>query len=141
MIRQLTAIVALGVFVLLTGFARADDQDKFQGMWKPQKAVVDGMELPAETTAKMAIEFKGNKATAYDGDRSEKEEEFKLDGSKSPKTIDIKRADGKLVPGIYEFDGETLKICFSVGSDMRPTKFESPEGSKSMFLVLKKQAK
>jgi uncharacterized protein (TIGR03067 family) len=141
MIRRLTAIAAVGVLVLGTGSARADDQEKFQGVWKPAKGVRGGMEMPADELAKMSIEFKGNKAKPRHGDRAEEEAEFTLDASKNPRTLDIKNADGKTVLGIYEFDGDTLKVCFSKDGGERPAKFESPDGSMVMYIVLKKQAK
>jgi uncharacterized protein (TIGR03067 family) len=141
MIRKLTAIMALGALALVAGFARADDQEKFQGTWKPEKAVRGGMDMPADELAKMSIEFKGNKAKPRHGDRTEEEAEFTLDGSKNPKAIDVKNPDGKTALGIYEFDGDKLKICVSKDGDERPAKFESPAGSMIMYIVLKKQTK
>jgi len=141
MIRRLTAMVALGVLVLTASSAKADDQEKFQGVWKADKAVEGGMETSANEVSKMSIEFKGNKAIPRRGGRTEKDAEFKLDSSKSPKTIDIKEQGSTTVLGIYEFDGDRLKICFAKEGGERPTKFKSPEGSKISYFVLKKQTK
>jgi uncharacterized protein (TIGR03067 family) len=140
MTRRLAMLAAFGVLVLAAGSARADDQEKFQGTWKPEKAVRAGMEMPAEELAKMSIEFKGNKAHPKHGDQPEQEAEFKLDATKKPKTIDIDTPEGKKVQGIYEVDGDMLKICFAMEGE-RPTKFESAEGSKVMYLVLKRAKK
>jgi uncharacterized protein (TIGR03067 family) len=144
MLSRLASVVALGVFVALVGCARADDQEKFQGTWKPEKAVQGGMSMPAEELEKMSIEFKGNMAMPRHGEKQEKAAEFKLDASKKPKTIDISVPQGdksEHVKGIYEFDGDTLKICFSKDGGERPEKFESAEGSKSMLIVLKRVKK
>ena len=140
MMQRLATMAALSVLVLAVGSARADDQEKIQGIWKPEKAVKGGMAMPAEELEKMSIEFKGNKAMPRHGDRQEKEAEFTLDATKKPKAIEIKAPDGKTHQGIYEFDGDTLKICFVEEGD-RPTKFESAEGSRSMLIVLKRQKK
>ncbi len=139
MVRRLATLTAFGVLGLAAGSVRADDQEKFQGTWKPEKAVKGGNAMPAEEIEKMSIEFKGNKARPRHGDKEEKEAEFTLDGSKKPKHIDVMAPDGKTIQGIYEFDGDTLKICFSESG--RPDKFESAEGSNTMFIVLKKQKK
>jgi uncharacterized protein (TIGR03067 family) len=140
MIRQLTAILALGALVLATGFARADDQEKLQGVWKVEKGVEEGDDMSAEEASKMSLEFKENKVIPRRGNRTEKEAEFTLDTSKNPKTIDIKTPEGMTVLGIYEFDGDKLKFCFIKGGE-RPMKFESPAGSSIRYFVLKKQAK
>ena len=39
--------------------------------------------------------------------------------------------------GIYELDGNTLKIC--VGESKRPTEFASKPGSKTGIFVLRKE--
>jgi uncharacterized protein (TIGR03067 family) len=141
MIQRLATVAALGLLIAVAGPARADDQEKIQGHWKAEKAVRGGMEAPADEIEKMTIEFKGNKAMPRHGDRSPETAEFKLDSSKSPKTIDItvNKGDKTDKPkGIYEIDGDTLKICFSEPNEDRPTKFESPAGSKVMLIVLKR---
>ncbi len=141
MLWRLSAIATLGVLVLAINSARADDQEKFQGVWKAEKVVAGGMEMPAEEVSKLTIEFKGNKAMPRHDGQTEKEGEFTLDGSKNPKNIDIKTPEGKTALGIYEFDGDNLKICVIKDGGERPTKLESPAGSKNMYIVLKKQAK
>src|SRR5262245_38149427 len=138
--QRLATMAALGMLVLAVGSARADDQEKLQGTWKAEKAVRGGMETGADELSKMSIEFKGNKAIPKRDGNDEKEAEYKLDDSKKPKTIDVSTPDGKQIKGIYEIDGDSLKLCFVEEGD-RPTKFESTEGSKVMYLVLKRQKK
>jgi uncharacterized protein (TIGR03067 family) len=151
---RLATMAALGALVLAVGPARADDKDKdkdkpqteqndnakFQGTWKPEKMVRFGNAAPADEMEKMSIEFKGNKAIPQREGKSEKEAEFTIDSTKTPKHFEIKTPDGKTLQGIYEFDGDTLKICLVEEGD-RPTKFDSAEGSKNMLIVLKRQKK
>ena len=60
---------------------------------------------------------------------------FPLDAARKPRTIDFAQIYGfpqekpVLVPGIYELDGETLKICRATSGDKRPTDFTTNAGS------------
>jgi uncharacterized protein (TIGR03067 family) len=58
----------------------------------------------------------------------------KIDATKSPKTIDIEITAGEykgvVYHGIYELDGDTLRICFALPDrDERPTEFSAGKGS------------
>jgi uncharacterized protein (TIGR03067 family) len=54
-----------------------------------------------------------------------------LDPAATPKTIDSSPAadPSKPILGIYEFDGETLKICNAQPGKPRPADFEAKAGS------------
>jgi uncharacterized protein (TIGR03067 family) len=55
-----------------------------------------------------------------------------LRADKKPKELDLVLETGPVYKGIYEIDGNTLKICLSLSSDAdseRPGEFESKEGS------------
>ena len=62
----------------------------------------------------------------------------KLEESKTPKSIDLHGFAGKqnektkTYPGIYEIDGDKLRICYAETSSTRPTKFES-DGHNNLF--------
>jgi uncharacterized protein (TIGR03067 family) len=53
--------------------------------------------------------------------------EFTSDSSKSPKTIDYV-SKGKTQLGIYEFEGDVLKVCVSAPGSPRPAEFKSIPG-------------
>jgi uncharacterized protein (TIGR03067 family) len=65
---------------------------------------------------------------------------FKLDPSTSPKSIDLKAA-GRTRPGIYDLQGDTLRICVSEAADSRPTVFDSQPGSVNDVVLTLKRAK
>jgi uncharacterized protein (TIGR03067 family) len=55
---------------------------------------------------------------------------IKLDAAKKPKAIDAYPAGrDKPLLGIYEFDGDKLKLCFAAPGKERPAAFTSAEGS------------
>jgi uncharacterized protein (TIGR03067 family) len=70
---------------------------------------------------------------------------FKLDPAKSPKTIDVEMtegpAKGKSFKGIYKFEGDTQVICLAAPDKDRPTKFDSNEGTVTVWKRPKAPAK
>lgn len=63
---------------------------------------------------------------------------FKLDPTKTPKTIDVESGTTGALAGIYELDGDTLKVCLAktVGTD-RPTEFKGDK-DKHLMMTLKR---
>lgn len=63
---------------------------------------------------------------------------YTIDPTKSPKQIDlVETADGKKFncPGIYEIDGDTLKLAIANAPHGRPRAFD---GKHSVLLILKR---
>jgi uncharacterized protein (TIGR03067 family) len=56
---------------------------------------------------------------------------YKMDPTDYPKTIDLTpdrgRAKGKALKGIYELDGNPLKICYVSAATKEPEKAERPK--------------
>lgn len=108
--------------------AMADDLDKLQGTWaKPAPARGRG-DYKVWHFEKNTVRW--TTVTTEDGEAISSITfvcEVKLSQDASPKEITLVRTDRKdLDPqlGIYELDGDTLKICFGIGE--RPKKFERP---------------
>jgi len=68
---------------------------------------------------------------------------FKVDATKKPKTMDMTPSEGrykdKTLLGIYELDGDTLKICFAEPGKDRPTDFTSKAGSGVVLAIHKRE--
>ena len=68
---------------------------------------------------------------------------YKLGSSGKGKTIDLifppdsNGAKGQTMSGIYEFDGETLKITYATNGARRPTDFKSAGGSQHVAIIFK----
>ena len=144
MIKRFTGLLFVATLagtMSLTARAADKDHDKIQGTWKIDKAQMGGMDMPADMRDNTKIEFKGDKVIVRRSDRDDPAE-FKVDSTKSPKTIDVtpKKEGEKTHAGIYKLDGDTLTICIN-HDETRPTKFESPEGTQTMLLVLKRDKK
>lgn len=69
---------------------------------------------------------------------------FKLDPTKKPKTIDmtfpaaLDAKEDQKVLGIYELEGDTLRLCYGPDRGKRPTELNSKAGSKRSVIVFKR---
>jgi len=118
---------------------------KFQGTWTFESSETGGKELPAGELKGLILTFEGDKHTVKKGDEVIQVGTQKLDTSKSPKTIDVTLAEGPnkgtVMLGIYEIDGDTLKVCFDLQGKKRPTEFKSAPGSENFVNVHKRVKK
>ena len=118
---------------------------KFQGTWTFESSVAGGKELPADQLKGLILLFEGEKHTVKKGDEVIQVGTQKLDPSKSPKTIDVTVAEGPnkgtVMLGIYEIDGDRLKVCFDPQGKKRPTEFKSAPGSENFVNVHKRVKK
>ena len=118
---------------------------KFQGTWTFESSETGGKELPIGELKEFLLTFEGNKHTVKKGDEVIQIGTQVLDPSKSPKTIDVTMTEGlnkgTVMLGIYEIDGDTLKVCFDPQGKKRPTEFKSPPGSKNFVNVHKRVKK
>lgn len=128
-------MVCLGVGLLLAADEAKDDKDKLKGTWKVESAERDGQ--PLERAKQDVITFADDKITIKRPNSTE-EATFKLDSAKKPQEITITPSEGKeKMLGIYQLDGDTLKICISRSE--RPTEFSAKAGSQQVLLVFKRQ--
>jgi uncharacterized protein (TIGR03067 family) len=113
-----------------------------QGTWKWESVVFDGDEAPAEAFRDWRIVKQGNTYTLTQGNTVARGT-FKVDASKSPKTIDITRMAGPkkdtISKGIYELDGDMFEVSIDPEGRSRPTAFESRRGSGYLLYVLRRE--
>jgi uncharacterized protein (TIGR03067 family) len=116
------------------------DQDRIQGTWKVVRLIVNGEDLPPEVIGKGQLIFKDDKLTFKDGDRT-KDATFTLDPKKTPPAIDLREPgkDGKVLRGIYQLDGDDLKICIPFFGEERPKEFASLTGSRHGLYTLRRE--
>ena len=118
---------------------------KFQGVWTFESSEAGGKELPAGELKGLILTFEGDKHTVKKGDEVVQVGTQKIDPSKSPKTIDVTMTEGPnkgaVMLGIYEIDGDTLKVCFDPQGKRRPTECKSAPGSQNFVNVHKRVKK
>ena len=86
----------------------------------------------------LQFRFADGKVTVSDAGRPQgkaDETTYTVDLTKKPATIDIKPGRGdKVVLGIVEIKGDTLKLCFGKDATERPTEFK-PDAEKRIIVV------
>ncbi|HVK08311.1 MAG TPA: TIGR03067 domain-containing protein [Gemmataceae bacterium] len=117
------------------------DKDKpaptLEGTWKVEKLEGKGDKEVTDVT----FTFTADKVSIKEGGKERKEEAaYAIDPTKKPAHIDIKPGTGKdmTVPGIFEIDGDTLKICFRGEGGERPTEFKADPTTRTVLVVLKR---
>ena len=138
MIARVLTVLVVGCLLAANPRQGGDKQktDNLQGTWTiaavfdrggKRVAIKDLDELPSLTS----IVIEGNKGVIKFRRDEDQRFAYKLDATTKPKQIDLVRDpenDKKTLLGIYELDGEILKICFVRKADGRPTGFKEPEG-------------
>ena len=114
------------------------------GEWIGQKAIAGGDEGPVSDCGFFSVTFMadGMLKTKVGTRENPAAGTYRLDAKKTPFEIDLIAPKGGSKLGIYKIDGDTLTICHSADKGAaRPTMFESPEGSKIILMVLKREKK
>ncbi|HXG10950.1 MAG TPA: TIGR03067 domain-containing protein [Gemmataceae bacterium] len=122
------------------------DLEKLQGTWIVASLIADGKEVPAEDLKDLRVVIKDNTYTLYVKDKVFEEGTFTIDPTKKPKTIDSTPTSGpnkgKKSLGIYEIEGDTLKMASGpAGKDQRPKEFASKPGTEDELAVYKREKK
>ena len=138
-----TTGLCCAVVLALCPAARADDFKDLKGTWKVEKAVFMGNDSTALFgTAVLTID-EGKYTVAFGG--MEDKGTLKLDAGKSPKQMTITSTEGtnkdKTFRAIYEVTGDTLKVCYELEGKEPPAKFESKEGTNTLFVTYKRDKK
>lgn len=117
-----------------------DDAELIQGTWRVVSLHDEGQEQLEKRKLTLTFE-KGKIVGRVDGQVEGEAKDYKLDPSKSPKWIDVMDQQ-ETYRGIYELDGDTLRICHSAAnSEKRPTKFVSERDSPNKHLAVLKREK
>jgi uncharacterized protein (TIGR03067 family) len=136
-------VKAIGVLILaVLAWPAIDDQaadaskkdvEKLQGDWVAVAYTIDGTSLPDDDVQAFFRTIKGNEYAVSRYRKVIGRGTFKLDATKSPKTLDAIPANapagGKPILGIYSIEGDRLKFCVAAPGKDRPTEFSAKEGS------------
>ena len=143
--KKIFVILAALAFVAADDDANKKDMEKLQGDWAAFSMVRDGMSIPRDDAQAFFRSVKGDKYTVFRYDEAVNKWSFTIDATMKPKTMDVtpEGTDDKAKAslGIYEFDGDKLKVCFAMPGKDRPTEFASKEGSGHALTVWEREKK
>lgn len=137
----LLTLLAAG-FLLCTAGAKDDakgDHENIQGTWKVVSAEDSGRKAPDDAVKNIKWVITKDKITYKFGEKTT-EWTYKLDPTKKPKWIDLTTGQHTTL-GIYELEGDNLKICFPEEGKERSTAFESKPNSVNDILIILKREK
>jgi|SRR5947209_13000980 len=139
----LTALCAGAV--VSAGDDKAGDQDRLQGAWEVVSLLENGKAIPNDETKALQIVIAGDRLTINKDGKAASDYKFKLDPKQKPKTIDMTIIEGddkgKVAPGIYAFEGDTLKIGVDEELKNRPASFDEKDTKTCSVITLKRQKK
>jgi uncharacterized protein (TIGR03067 family) len=111
--------------------------------WQGVSAIRDGKALSAADAKSVRATADGNNFTLEVAGRMVMQGSYKLNPNTTPRQIDgvLNAGPGKgagvQVQGIYEVNGDTLKVCYAAPGQPRPTEFSSQPGSGNRMFVMK----
>ena len=116
---------------------------KLEGSWATVFIEAAGQKVTDEDKIKTRkLTTKGNKYTLKVGDETV-QGTIEINPTKKPKTIDVKPDSGsnkgKTLRGIYELDGDNLKICLAPPGKDRPTAFATRPADGQQLVVYKRE--
>jgi uncharacterized protein (TIGR03067 family) len=114
---------------------------RFQGTWKFVSIEAEGDRASQEDLVSVTVVIQGNRFTLRNGPTINRGV-LTVDPTVIPKTIDVAFSEGTqrgmISQGIYELDGDLLKVCNGSSDKGRPTEFASKSGSGLTVQLLKR---
>ena len=135
-------IALLTLALLFTAAApHTDDQENIQGIWEVLSAADNGHRTPKAALKDLKFVITRHKIS-YKFLEKTTEWTYQLEANRKPKWIDLR--DGAATNlGIYELEGDSLKICFAEGRPgERSTAFESkPNSVNDVLIILRREGR
>src|SRR5437588_11582015 len=135
----LTLVLSFSPTAAWSGDAK---DDTLEGTWLPSAAELGGQKFPDEVRKTIKLVVKGDKYTVTVG-KDVDQGAVKLDPSAKPKALDITGTDGpnkgKTIPAIYEWDGDTLRVCYDLSGKSRPKEVKNEAGTELLHSTHKRR--
>lgn len=125
------------IAALAASAGEAPDAKSIQGSWVPVKAELAGQAMPEAVLKTISLKLQDGKyevSVAGHPDLGR----YTIDASTQPRSMTVTGTEGpnrgKSFPAIYELAGDTLRICYDLSGQQRPSEFKSTAGTR-LYLV------
>jgi uncharacterized protein (TIGR03067 family) len=119
-----------------------EEMKKFDGGWQAVSLKANGQEVPVDELKKVQVTVEGGMYTVKVEDNVVDKGSFTVDPGKKLKQIEVKATEGqnqgKTLHGIYELEGDDLKICYTESDKDRPKEFSADKDSGHVLHVYKR---
>lgn len=140
--RSLPAQVFAGLLLLLPLASHADDLAAMAGKWKLESAEAGGKPIDPPELRDLVVTITEDRYEVQTKDGPDRGT-LKLDEKTSPKTMDATDTEGqdagKVIRAIYEMKDDTMKVCYALSGDQRPTQFATEEGAPFLLVVYRRE--
>jgi uncharacterized protein (TIGR03067 family) len=118
--------------------AAKEELKKFQGTWIVELQDDDGKKFSDDDLRGRSICFGMNLFLVRKKSSMEQIGKIKIDPAKKSINASVEKGgrEGDLLLGIYEFDGDKLKLCFSTDAEARPKEFKG--GADKLLMICKR---
>ena len=134
-------LMALAICLPIQAADEKTELKALAGRYDVVKVEVDGKDI-TESFKTVTLAIDGDKYIAVVGQTTDKGT-LAVDGSKSPKTMDITGTEGPnrgmTFPCIFEVKDDVFTVCYGLDFKTRPTDMTTAEKSNRMIIVYKRK--
>lgn len=116
--------------------------DQLPGIWTAISAVISGEAMPERDVNTIRLTLTATRFTTSRGAETLFDSSYTSNATTSPKQIEMIGSggdfEGQAALGIYELEGEVLRLCYTMPGFKRPTDFASAPGSGAFLITLKR---
>jgi uncharacterized protein (TIGR03067 family) len=127
----------------LSGGSASTELQKLQGVWEVVRSEANGETISAEESIGLTVTISDLSYSVAKSDGTDRGR-FTLNSGAEPKQMDVSPDTGPVagmkLPAIYEFAGETLRICYAIDGGSRPTAFSANPDSGRLLVTYKKKS-
>jgi uncharacterized protein (TIGR03067 family) len=135
-------VLFLATILGACGGSKMEDSAMLNGTWIPIDAELGGRPFPGDVLKTLTLVVKDGQYTVDWAGVVDKGT-LSVEPTANPKTMDITGtegpSEGRRFFAIYEFKGDTLRICYDVGGTDRPTEFKTAVGTQQFLVNYRRQ--